>query len=185
MVLVALLAAAAGLALAPLYAVVRDTQHVVTAVWTVLFFASPVLYRVDALPARLSGLAELNPMTAIIGLYRAGVLGLPVGSPISFVVCFSRSGQPGLSGICSCDDSRERSTSTFDSSSQDRDEGLVDLPIAGSGAVVRYHDGVGLRELVTEEGAGGALQRDAWAASGPIGAHGPFRVERPVQRSSD
>jgi homopolymeric O-antigen transport system permease protein len=84
-----LLAASAGLALAPLHVVLRDTQHVVAALWTVLFFASPVLYRVDALPSALRGLAWMNPLTAVIGLYRSAVLGLPVEAAISFASCLT------------------------------------------------------------------------------------------------
>lgn len=82
-----LLAAGAALVLAPVYLVVRDTVHVVSAALTVLFFASPVLYRVEALPEAIRPLAGLNPVAGVIGLYRAVVLGLPLGVPASVYSC--------------------------------------------------------------------------------------------------
>ncbi|MFM9043234.1 MAG: ABC transporter permease [bacterium] len=74
----AALAAGIGLVLAPLHLVVRDTAHVVGAVLTLLFFASPVLYRVESLPEPLRGVARLNPVAGLIGLYRAAALGHPI-----------------------------------------------------------------------------------------------------------
>lgn len=87
MLLGLLLAAGTALVLAPIYLVVRDTVHVVSAVLTVLFFASPVLYRVEALPEALRPVAALNPVAGVIGLYRAVVLGLPLAEPTSVVSC--------------------------------------------------------------------------------------------------
>lgn len=77
----AALAAGIALALAPLHLVARDTAHVVNAVLTLLFFASPVLYRIESLPEGLRGLVEWNPIAGLIGLYRATVLGLPLTKP--------------------------------------------------------------------------------------------------------
>ncbi|HEY8514995.1 MAG TPA: ABC transporter permease [Candidatus Binatia bacterium] len=64
-----------ALVLAPLYLVVRDTGYVVSAALTVGFFASPVLFTLDALPGWLQTVAKLNPMAAVIGFYRLAVLG--------------------------------------------------------------------------------------------------------------
>ena len=75
-----------ALAVAPLYLVVRDTVHVVTALLTVAFFASPVLYQIDVLPESVRGLAALNPIAAMIGLYRAAVLDAPLPGPASLAV---------------------------------------------------------------------------------------------------
>ncbi len=83
-----LLASGVSLVLAPLYLVVRDAIHVVTAVLTLLFFASPVLYRLESLPEALQGPAEGNPIAGLIGLYRFAVLGLPV-SATSLGVCIA------------------------------------------------------------------------------------------------
>ena len=86
MLLGALLAAGIGLVLAPLQLVVRDTMHLVNAILTLLFFASPVLYRIESLPAALQPLAQLNPVAGLIGLYRAVVLGQPL-SWLPVAVC--------------------------------------------------------------------------------------------------
>ena len=75
-----------GLVLAPLQLVVRDTMHLVNAILTLLFFASPVLYRIESLPAALQPLAQLNPVAGLIGLYRAVVLGQPL-SWLPVAVC--------------------------------------------------------------------------------------------------
>ncbi|MEW6268355.1 MAG: ABC transporter permease [Thermodesulfobacteriota bacterium] len=64
-----------ALVLAPLYLVVRDTGYLVSAALTVGFFASPVLFTLDALPGWLRTIAKLNPMAAVIGFYRVSVLG--------------------------------------------------------------------------------------------------------------
>lgn len=84
-----LLAVGAALVLAPLHLVVRDTGYVATAVMTVVFFASPVLYRLDALPPALRSIAYLNPMAGIIELCRGFVLGLafdPVAALLAPIV---------------------------------------------------------------------------------------------------
>lgn len=83
------LALVLALCLAPLYLVVRDTLHIVTAALTVGFFASPVLYELDFLPEVLRPWAELNPMAGILGAIRWLVLAGPVppaGAWISFAV---------------------------------------------------------------------------------------------------
>lgn len=72
-----------ALLLAPLYLVVRDTQHIVTALLTIGFFASPVLYELDFLPASLRFAAACNPMAALLGFYRAIVLGGDLPAAIS------------------------------------------------------------------------------------------------------
>jgi lipopolysaccharide transport system permease protein len=74
-----------ALVLAPLYLVVRDTLHVVTALLTIGFFASPVLYDLDFLPASLRFAAECNPMAALLGFYRAIVLGTEPPATVSVV----------------------------------------------------------------------------------------------------
>lgn len=82
-----LLAAGVALSLAPVHLVVRDTVHVVNAVFTILFFASPVLYRLDALPERLARIAAWNPVAGVIGLYRLAVLGMPFPSLAPLLSC--------------------------------------------------------------------------------------------------
>jgi len=64
-----------ALVLAPLYLVARDVMHVVNLALTVGFFFSPVLYELDFLPAGLRGIAALNPLAGLLGLFRTLVLG--------------------------------------------------------------------------------------------------------------
>lgn len=75
-----------GMVLAPIYLALRDTMWIVTALMTVGFFASPVLYELDFLPASIRFLAEWNPMAALIGFYRAIVLGVEGPQMLSVVV---------------------------------------------------------------------------------------------------
>jgi len=78
---------ALGLALltAPVYVVVRDTVHVVTAVLTVGFFASPVLYELQDLPQSIRGIAALNPVAGLLGLYRTVCMGADLPEPRSLL----------------------------------------------------------------------------------------------------
>lgn len=80
------LTAGVAVALAPLQLVVRDTMHVVVAALTVLFFASPVLYRVESLPPIIQGAARWNPIAGLIDVYRSCVLGTPL-APASLISC--------------------------------------------------------------------------------------------------
>ncbi len=78
-----LLTAGFALLLAPLYLVVRDTLHVVAAVLTIGFFVSPVLYASDWLPESVRAVADFNPLTGLLGLYRASVLGTDLPSGVA------------------------------------------------------------------------------------------------------
>lgn len=66
------------LLLSPLGALVRDVDRVVRIVLRFLFYATPILYGVrnvignGALPPIVRRLYELNPMTGIVAMYRAG-----------------------------------------------------------------------------------------------------------------
>jgi ABC-type polysaccharide/polyol phosphate export permease len=71
--------------LAPINLMVRDTAYVVAAAMTVGFFASPVLYSVDSLPATVARAAELNPVAGLIGLYRYAALDMPPPSLLALV----------------------------------------------------------------------------------------------------
>jgi lipopolysaccharide transport system permease protein len=81
------LAAGLALVLAPIHLVVRDTLYVVTAVMTVWFFASPVLYALEQLPPEVAPLMSLNPFSAVPGLVRHALLGSPLPDPIAFGAC--------------------------------------------------------------------------------------------------
>lgn len=78
-----LLTVGLALALAPVYLIVRDTMHVVSAVLTVGFFVSPVLYATSWLPDTARAVAAFNPLTGLLGLYRTVVLGSDAPSAVA------------------------------------------------------------------------------------------------------
>lgn len=49
---------------------VRDLEHLVGLALMVLFYATPIVYTMDSIPANLSWILKLNPMTHIITAYR-------------------------------------------------------------------------------------------------------------------
>ena len=69
---------ALGLALVPIGAYLPDVGHVVGTATMLLFFASPVLYPLDRLPAGVRRLEALNPVVGVLEMFRAGFLGQPV-----------------------------------------------------------------------------------------------------------
>lgn len=72
----ALLQAALSVGLAmfigPLVVMFRDLERAVKLVLRFMFYATPVIYGVTNLPTGLQPFAAFNPLTGIIGLYRAG-----------------------------------------------------------------------------------------------------------------
>lgn len=66
-----LLVTGIGLACAAANVFVRDVRSVLVLLIQVWFYASPVIYPVSALPARLRPFAVLNPMIALLDSYRA------------------------------------------------------------------------------------------------------------------
>jgi lipopolysaccharide transport system permease protein len=57
-----LLAVGIGAALAALQVLLRDVEHVVGVVLTMIFYASPILYPASMVPASLRGFIEANPL---------------------------------------------------------------------------------------------------------------------------
>lgn len=57
-----LLATGLGALLAALHTLLRDVEHVVQVLVTILFYASPILYPASLLPAALQGWARMNPL---------------------------------------------------------------------------------------------------------------------------
>ena len=49
---------------------IRDLEHIIGVVLMAAFYATPIVYRVDQLPANLQIIMKLNPMTYIIDGYR-------------------------------------------------------------------------------------------------------------------
>jgi len=70
-----ILTVALGLLLAPLHVFVRDTAQVLSMLLTGWFYLTPIVYPLGAVPERLRVWIELNPLTALVGLYRQAFLG--------------------------------------------------------------------------------------------------------------
>ena len=69
-----LLAVALGLLLSPANVFLRDVSPLVTALFTVWFFLSPVLYSLQMAPSVLQAVLAWNPLAPILDLYRGLIL---------------------------------------------------------------------------------------------------------------
>ena len=49
----------------------RDLEHIIGIILMAAFYGTPIVYRIDQLPAKLQIVMNLNPMTHIINAYRA------------------------------------------------------------------------------------------------------------------
>jgi len=67
-------------ALALVGAVCRDVEHALSSLLRLAFFATPIAYSLQSVPAAYRPFFALNPMTYVVGLYRAAILGTPVPS---------------------------------------------------------------------------------------------------------
>jgi lipopolysaccharide transport system permease protein len=56
----------------------RDVQHTVPFLLQIGLFVTPVVYRASFIPERYRWLIELNPLTGLIEIFRASLLGLPM-----------------------------------------------------------------------------------------------------------
>jgi ABC-2 type transport system permease protein len=59
-----------GMIIAPLVVFFRDMDRAVKLTLRFMFYATPIIYSLDNLPAEVQTLAAFNPMAGIIGLYR-------------------------------------------------------------------------------------------------------------------
>jgi lipopolysaccharide transport system permease protein len=64
-----------GLLLSSIHVFFRDTAQVLGMLFTGWFYLTPIVYPVAYVPARLRSWIELNPLTALVGLYRQAFLG--------------------------------------------------------------------------------------------------------------
>ena len=64
-----------GLLLGSLHVFFRDTAQVLGMVLTGWFYLTPIVYPVTLVPERFQGWIGLNPLTALVGLYRQALLG--------------------------------------------------------------------------------------------------------------
>jgi ABC-2 type transport system permease protein len=60
-----------GLIIAPLVVFFRDMDRAVKLTLRFMFYATPIIYSLDNLPADVQTIGAFNPMAGIIGLYRA------------------------------------------------------------------------------------------------------------------
>jgi lipopolysaccharide transport system permease protein len=67
-----------GLVVAALHVFFRDTAQILGMVFNVWFYLTPIVYPLALVPSRYRPWLELNPLTALVGLYRQAFLG---GSP--------------------------------------------------------------------------------------------------------
>jgi len=67
-----------GLLLAALHVFVRDVAQALGLVFSAWFYFTPIVYPLARVPERFRGWIELNPLTALVDLYRSALLG---GSP--------------------------------------------------------------------------------------------------------
>src|SRR5206468_1953252 len=80
-----------GVILAALNAAVRDVEYLVAIALQMLFFLTPIVYPLGAIPAGLRGYFDLNPATPMIEVWRRvlydGALDWPaVARCVAFVV---------------------------------------------------------------------------------------------------
>jgi lipopolysaccharide transport system permease protein len=64
-----------GLLLGSVHVFFRDTAQVLGMLMTGWFYLTPIVYPIAAVPERFRRSIELNPLTALVGLYRQGFLG--------------------------------------------------------------------------------------------------------------
>lgn len=72
------LALSGGLLGSAMYVFRRDVQFGIEAAGRILFYATPIMYTLDRVPERLRDLLQWNPLTGMVSLGRAAVLGSPI-----------------------------------------------------------------------------------------------------------
>ena len=81
---------AAGLAAVQVF--VRDMAQLLGMVLMAWFYLTPIVYPLGIVPERLRRLLELNPLTSLVELYRAALLGGSVSTPGLVVLVLSAVG---------------------------------------------------------------------------------------------
>ena len=80
-----------GCIAATLTAFLRDTMHAIGIVLTVGFYATPIVYPLSLVPARLLPVLEANPVTHLVDLYRRAfsLHAAPDPASIAYLAAFS------------------------------------------------------------------------------------------------
>jgi ABC-type polysaccharide/polyol phosphate export permease len=66
----------------------RDFAQIITSSLQILFFISPIMYKIDAVPPKLMFVAQFNPVYYVVEAFRAPLLGEPVGMNIYLGLIF-------------------------------------------------------------------------------------------------
>jgi lipopolysaccharide transport system permease protein len=85
-----LLATGLGAVLAALQTLLRDVEHALQVILTILFYASPILYPASLVPENLRGLVEANPLAWFSERLRQVLLqggGLVAGDAVAALAC--------------------------------------------------------------------------------------------------
>lgn len=64
-----------GMLLATIHVFLRDTAQVLGLVFSAWFYFTPIVYPLSLVPERFRSWVELNPLTALVSLYRSALLG--------------------------------------------------------------------------------------------------------------
>lgn len=64
-----------GLLMAAVHVFFRDTSQILGMVFNVWFYLTPIVYPLQLVPPQYRGWVELNPLTALVGLYRQAFFG--------------------------------------------------------------------------------------------------------------
>ncbi len=75
-----------GLALAPLHVLFRDTAQFLGVAFQFWFYLTPIVYPLGMIPVRYRFWLDLNPLTALVGLYRRALLGSSTHVSMAFLV---------------------------------------------------------------------------------------------------
>jgi lipopolysaccharide transport system permease protein len=59
----------------------RDVPQALGLLLSAWFFLTPIVYPLSMVPPRFAALLQWNPLTPLVGIYRAAFLGGPPGSP--------------------------------------------------------------------------------------------------------
>jgi len=78
-----------SLFVASVSALVPDFARIVRIVMRALFYLTPVLYAISNIPAGAQGIAVLNPLVGILGLYRVGFWPSETETPAQFLACIA------------------------------------------------------------------------------------------------
>jgi lipopolysaccharide transport system permease protein len=66
-----------GLLLSSVHVFFRDTAQVLGMVFTAWFYLTPIVYPIGSVPARFLPWIQANTLSALVGLYRQALLGVP------------------------------------------------------------------------------------------------------------